>query len=106
MSGTLCSKTERNTHARCSEFSDGARGIVDTGTPRMTAQTFVNELVSVLYPCHSDRQLCRPKSVVEMVTITIDLIRKNHSSTDSILKMLFHLGYLTEHGTYQGIVIM
>jgi hypothetical protein len=61
----------------------------------------VNELVSVLYPCYSDVQLYRPTSVVEMDAVTIDIIRTNHSSTESILKMLLHLGYLTKHGTYQ-----
>jgi hypothetical protein len=92
---------EKHTQARNSERSDGVRGIVDTDTPRITAQTFVNELDSVLYPRHSDVQLYRPKSLVEMAAITIDMIRTNHSSTVSILKMLLHLGYLTEHGTYQ-----
>jgi hypothetical protein len=36
-----------------------------------------------------------------MAAITIDMIRTNHRSTDGILKMLLHLGYFTEHGTYQ-----
>ena len=92
--------TEKHTQARNSKRSDGARGIVDTDTARMTAQRFVNELVSVLYPCHSDVKLYRPTTVVEMAAITIDMIRTNHSSADSILKTLLHLGYLTEHGTY------
>jgi len=98
---TVLKAREKHTQARYSERSDDARGIVDTDTPRMTAQRFVNELVSVLYPCHSDVQLYRPTTVVEMAVITIDIIRTNHSSTESILKMLLHLGYLTEHGTYQ-----
>jgi len=96
---------EKHTQARNSERSDGARGIVDTDTPRMTAQKFVNELVSVLYTCHSDVQLYRPTSVVEMAAIKIDMINTNHSSADSILKTLLHLGYLIEHGTYQRILM-
>jgi hypothetical protein len=92
---------EKHTQARNNERSDGVRGIVDTDTPRMTAQMLVNELVSVLYPCHSDVQLYCPKSVVEMAANTMDMIRTIHSSTESILKILLHLGYLTEHGTYQ-----
>ena len=93
--------TEKHTQARNSERSDGARGIVDTGTPRMTPQRLVNELVIVLYTCHSDVQLYRPTSVVKKATITIDINRTNHSSTESILKILLHLEYSTEHGTYQ-----
>jgi len=45
---------EEHTQAGNIERSDGARDNVDNDTPRMTSQTFVNELVSVLYPCHSD----------------------------------------------------
>jgi len=97
---------EKHTQARNSERNDGVRGIVDTDTPRITAHMLVNELVSVLYPCHSDVQLYRPTSVVEMAAISIDMIRTNHSSTESILKMLLHLGYLTEHGTYQRTLMM
>ena len=82
---------EKHTQARNNKRSDGARGIVETDTPRMTAHTLVNELVIALYPCHSDVQLYRPTSVVEMAAITIDMIRTNNSSTDSILKMLLHL---------------
>jgi len=67
----------------------------------MTAQLLVVELDSVLYPCHSDVQLYRPTSVVEMAANTIDMIRTNRSSTESILKMLLHLGHLTNHGIYQ-----
>jgi len=93
--------TEKQTQVRNSESRDGALGIIDTDTPRMTAQMLLNELVSVLYRCHSDVQLYRPTSVVEMVANTIDMIRTNHSPTESILRMLLHLGYLTEHGTYQ-----
>jgi hypothetical protein len=92
---------EKQTQAKNSEHSKGARGIVDTGTPRMTAQTFVKELDSVLYPCHSDVQLYRATSVVEMPVITIDMIKTNHSSTDTILKIFLHLGYLREHVAYQ-----
>jgi hypothetical protein len=76
---------EKHTQAKNGELSDGVRGIVDTYTPRMTAQTFFNELINVGYPCHSDVQLYRPTSVVEMAAITIDMIRINHSYTDSIL---------------------
>jgi len=45
---------EKHTQARNSERSDGVRGNVETDTPRMTAQRLVNELVSVLYPYHSE----------------------------------------------------
>ena len=62
---------EKNTQARNRERSDGVRGIVDTDTPRMTAQRLVSEHDSVLYPCQSDAQLYRPTSVVEMAAITI-----------------------------------
>jgi hypothetical protein len=75
---------EKHTPARKSERSYGVRGIVDTDTPRMTAQSLVNELV--LYLCHSDVQLYRPTSVVEMAEITIDMIRTINSSTESILR--------------------
>ena len=92
---------EKHTHARNSERSDVARGIVYIDTPRMTAQRLVSELVSVLYPCHSDVQLYRPTSVAEMATVTIDIIRTNHSSIENILKMLLHLRFLKEQGTYQ-----
>jgi len=73
---------EKHTQARNKERSGGVRGIVDTATPRMTAQSLVNELVSVLYPCHSDVQLYRPTSVVEMAAVAIDMIRTNHNSTE------------------------
>jgi len=92
---TVLKAREKHTHARNSERSDGVRGIVDTDTPRMTAQTLVNELHSVLYPCHFDMQLYWPTSVVEMAAITIDMIRTNHSSKDNILKRLLHLGNLS-----------
>jgi hypothetical protein len=92
---------EKHTQARNSERNDVARGIVDTDKHRRTAQTLVKELVTVLYTCHSDVQLYRPTSVIEMAAKIIDMIRTNHSSTDSILYMLLHLGYLTGHGTYQ-----
>ena len=98
---TVLNAREKHTQARNSKRSEGARGIVDTDTPRMTAKRFVNELVTVLYPFHSDVQLYRPSNVVEMAAITIDMIRTNHNRTESILKTLLHLGYLTEHGTYQ-----
>jgi hypothetical protein len=39
---------EKTTQARISERSDGERGIVETDTPRMTAQTLFNELAIVL----------------------------------------------------------
>ena len=98
--------TEKHTHPTNSERSEGVRGIVDTETPSMTAQTLVNALDRDLYLCHSDVQLYRPKSVAETAEIKIDTIRTNHSSTESILKMLLHLGYLTEHGTYQRTLVM
>jgi len=101
---TVLKATEKHTQARNSERSDDVRGIVDTDTPRMTAQTLVNELVSVLYPFHSDVQLYRPTSVIEVAAMTIDTIRTNHSSTECILRMLLHLGYLIEHGTYHRIL--
>ena len=97
---------EKPTQAWNSERSDGARGIVDTDTPRMTAQKLVIELDSDLYPCQSDVQLYRTTSLVEMAVITIDKMRINHSSTEGILKMLLHFGYLIEHGTYQQTLIM
>jgi hypothetical protein len=77
----------------------------DTKTPRMTAQKLVNNLFSVLYLCNSDARLYRPKSVVEMAAIAIVMIRTSRSSTECILKMLLHLEYLTEHGTYQRKLI-
>jgi len=103
---TVLKATQKHTQARISERSDGARGIVDTDTPRMTAPTLVIELVSVLYTCHSDLQLYRPTSVIEMAAVTIDMIRTNHNFKESIIKRLLYLGYLTEHGTYQRIVFM
>ena len=93
---TVLKAREKHNQAKNREHSDVARGNVDTDTPRMTAQTLVNELVSVLYTCHSDMQLYGPTSFVAMDAITIDIIRTNHSSTDSILKMLLHLGNLIE----------
>jgi hypothetical protein len=103
---TVLKAKEEQTQARNSERSDGVRGIVDTATPTMTAQTLVNELIIVLYLCHSDIKLYRPRSVVEMGTITIDNIKTNHISTESILEMLLHLGYLSKHGTYQRICVV
>jgi len=103
---TVLKATEKHNQARNSERSDVVRGIVDTATPRMTAQTFVNELVSVLYPCSSDLRLYFPKSVVEMAAKPMDIIRTIYSSTESILKMLLHLGYLTGHGTYQRNLVV
>ena len=103
---TVLKATEKHNQARNSERSDGVRGIVDTPTPRMTAQRLVNELVSVLYPCHSDVLLYRPRILNKMAKITIDMIRTNHRAAERILKMLFHLGYLTGHGTYQWILVM
>jgi len=98
---TVLKAREKHTQAMNGERSDGVRGIVATDTPGMKVQTLVNELVRVLYPCHFDAQVYRPTSVVEMAAMTIDMIRTNNSSTESILKMLLHLGYLTEHGTYK-----
>jgi len=46
---------EKPTQARNCERSDGVRANVEIDTPRMTALTLVNELVSVLYPCHSEK---------------------------------------------------
>jgi len=97
--------TKKHTQARNSERSDGVRGNFDTDTPRITAHTSVKELVTVLYLCHSDVQLYCPTCVVEMAAITVDMIRTNHNSTESTLKMLLHLGYSTEHGTYQRIFV-
>jgi len=93
--------TEKQTQAKNRELNDGLRGIVDIDNPRMTAHMLVNELVTVLYLSHSNVKLYRPTSVVEIAAISIDVIRNNHSSTESFLIMLLHLGYLTEHGTYQ-----
>ena len=98
---TVLKSKEKHTQKRKSESSDGLRGIVDTDTPRITAQTLDNDLVSVLYLCHSDVQVSRQISVVEMATITIDMFTAILLSTESILKMLLQLGYLTEHSTYQ-----
>jgi hypothetical protein len=103
---TVLKARKKQTQPRNSEPSDSARGIFDTDTPRMTAQTLVNELVSDLYPCHSDVQPYLPVSVVEMAAFTNDVIRNNHSSTESILKMLLHLGYLTKHGTCQRTLMV
>jgi len=98
---TVLKAREKHTQETKSERSDEVRGIVDIETPRMIANKLTNELVIVLNPCQSDVQLYRPTSVVEITTIIIDMIRNIHSSKESILKMLLHLGYLTEHGTYQ-----
>jgi hypothetical protein len=76
---TVLKATEKHTQARKSERSDGVRGIVDTDTPRMTGQTMVNKLVSVLYLRHSDVQLYFPIIVLEMAATTIDIIRTNHN---------------------------
>ena len=97
---TVLKATEKQPQARNSVHSDGPRGIFDTDAPRITAKTVFNEHVRVLYPCHSDVQLYRPKSVVE-----IDMIRTNHNSTERILKLLLHLGFLTKHGTYQRTLV-
>jgi hypothetical protein len=67
---------EKLTQAKNSESSDGVHGIVDTITPRMTAQTLVNALVSVLYPFHTDVHLCLPTSVDQMAAVTINMIGK------------------------------
>ena len=98
---TVLKATEKQTQARNRERSDGARGIVDTYTPSITAQTLINELVSVLYPCHSHVKLYRPITVVEMAAVTIDKIRTNHRSKENILKMLLHFEYLSGQGKYQ-----
>jgi hypothetical protein len=100
---TVFKAREKHTQARNRERIDGERGIVDNDTPRKTAKTLVNELVSVLYPCHSDVQLFRAITLVEMNAITIDMNRTSHISTKSIRRMLLHLGYFTEHGTYQRL---
>ena len=52
--------TEKHTHARKSERSDGVRGIVRKDTPRMTAHMLVNELDSVLYPLPLRRAAVSP----------------------------------------------
>jgi len=105
-SNTVLKATDKHTQTTNGESSDGARDVVETNTHRMRAQNLINEVVNVLYPCHSDVQLYRPTSVVEMGAITIDMIRTNYSSTERILKMLLHLGYLSEHGIYQLTLMM
>ena len=87
---TVLKAREKHTQARNNESSDGAGDIVDTNTPRMTGHTLVNETDSVLYPCHSDVQLYRPTCVIEMAAITIDMIRTNHSSTESAWQSRVH----------------
>jgi hypothetical protein len=103
---TVVKATEKHTQERNNKRSDGVRGIVDTATPRMTAQTWVKILFSVLYDCHSGVQLYRPISVVEMTANTIDMIRTIHSSTESTLMTQLHLGYFTEHGICQRILVV
>jgi hypothetical protein len=66
---------EQHTQPNNSESIDGARGIFDTDNPRMTAQPLANQLVSVLYTCHSDVQMYRPTSVTQISTITIVVIK-------------------------------
>jgi hypothetical protein len=95
---------EKHTQARNSESKDGVCGNVDTATPRITAQTLINEPIGALYPCHSNVQLYRPTSVIEMAAKKIDVISIIDCSTESILKMLLHLGYLSEHGIYQRVL--
>jgi hypothetical protein len=63
---TVLKATEKHTQAGNSERCDGLHVIVDTDNTRMTARRLVNELLGALCPCHSDVQLCRPTSVVEM----------------------------------------
>jgi len=94
---TVLKAREKHTQASNSESSDAVRDVVDTGTPRMTAQTLVNELVKVFYFCHSDVQLYRLTSVVEMAADTIDMKRTNRIFKESILKMLPHLVYMKIH---------
>jgi len=96
---TVLKATEKHTQERNNEPNDGVCVIDDTATLSITTQTLVNEHDSVLYPCHSDVQLYRPTSVVEMATVTIDMIRTNHSSKENNLKTLLHLELLSEHGT-------
>jgi len=45
---TVQKATEKHTHARNSERSDGVRGIARKDTPRMIAHRLVNELYSFL----------------------------------------------------------
>jgi hypothetical protein len=97
---TVLKATEKHTQERNSERSDGECGIFDTDTPRITAQMLINELVSVLYPCHSDVQLYRPRNILEISAAKIDMITTTHSFIESVLKMLLHLWYSTEHGKY------
>ena len=92
--------TEDQTPARNIERNDDLRGVDHTDSPGMTANRLVNELVIVLYLYHSDVQLYRPTSVVEMAAITIDIIRTILSFTESFLQMLLRIGYLKEHGIY------
>jgi hypothetical protein len=66
---TVLNARENHTQARNRERSDGERGIVDTDKPIRTTQMFVNELVSVLFTCHSDMHLYRATSVIEMADI-------------------------------------
>jgi hypothetical protein len=103
---TVLKSTGKHTQATNSERSGVARVIVDTDTPRMTEETLVNERICILYLFHADVQLHRPKSVVEMAAVTIDMIRTNHSSTENVLKMFFPLEYLAENGTFQRKLVL
>ena len=69
---------EKQTQKWNNEVTESARGIVDTGTPRMRANTLVKEIVFFMYPCHSNVQLFPATSVVEIAEVTIDIIRNNH----------------------------
>ena len=87
---TVLKTRAKQTQARNSELRDRVRATMDTDTHRMTANTLIYEIVIAFYACHSDMQLYRPTSVVEMGAITIDMIRNNHSSKERILKMVLH----------------
>jgi hypothetical protein len=58
---------QKHTQESNRERSDGECGIVDTNTPRKTAETVVNELVSVLYTCQPDVQQFRSPNLVKVV---------------------------------------
>ena len=102
---TVLKATEKQTKAIKRERRDLVCGIVDTDTPRMIAQALVTDFVTVFYRCHSDVQLYRPTSVVEIAAVTVDMTRTKHSSTENF-KMLPHLENFTEHVTYQRKLII
>jgi hypothetical protein len=52
---------EKHTQARNSERSEGARDIVDTDTPRMTAEKLINETFECLLTLPTRRATVLPK---------------------------------------------